>query len=299
MKNKSFFSGLSLIVSMLIFGSISLIARHTSCPSEVLSLTRAVLGTAILFVIILIKSFLGAKKKQKTSKRTAILVFVSGAAIGINWVCFFEAYDYISVSETTVIYYLAPVFVMILSPLILKERLDLKKILCILVALVGTVLISNLQDLGDENRNSVGMLWAFAAAILYAFVMILNRYMTDIDVLKKTAYQLLSAGLVLLPYTILKNDGLPTETMKADLPLLLVLGFVYTGLAYFLYFFAMTNLKAGTVALCSYIDPVTAILLSVFVLKETMNVWQWIGAALIIGALLAGDLPVGRKEKAE
>ncbi len=222
------------------------------------------------------------------------IVAISGACIGVNWVCLFEAYNYVTISEATVIYYLAPVFVMIMAPFVLKERMTLRHVICILVALLGTVLISDLTGFG--GGGFVGYVWAFSAAVLYAIVMLLNRFMKDIDVTEKTAYQLFSAGIVLLPYALIKNHGLPMGDMKHDFWLLLVLGIVYTGLAYYMYFFALTNLKAQTVALGSYLDPATAILLSVFVLREQMSVWQWLGALLIIGATVAGEQPEKKKK---
>lgn len=275
---------LKLITSMVIFGTIGLLRRSIPCSSEVVAMVRGFVGVAFLLLWRLMK---GKRPDFARMKKKLPLLLLSGALIGFNWVCLFEAYAYTSVSVATVCYYMAPVFVILASPLVLKERLTLRKSLCALFAFGGMVLCSGL---GSGESNSLrGVALALAAALMYAAVILLNKRLTDMDAEERTAVQLFAAAVALLPYVL--KTGLPTasELTPTVALLLLVAGVVHTGLAYTLYFGSLEGVSGQTAALLSYIDPVVALVLSALLLHETMSLAAAVGAVLVIASAIVSE----------
>jgi RarD protein len=212
-------------------------------------------------------------------------LLLSGIALGFNWILLFESYRHTTVSTATLCYYLAPILVILLSPVVLKETLTGKQLVCAAAALVGTVLVSGVATTGFSGiKDSKGILFGLGAAALYATVMLLNKSLADIRVYDKTIIQLSVAACALLPYTLLTENLAGIQIAPGVLLLLLVAGILHTGVAYWLYFGAIPHLPGQTVALYSYLDPIIAIILSTVVLKEPMSVSAMIGAVLILCA---------------
>ena len=276
-----------LIASMCIFGTIGIVRKYIPYPSSFVALVRGIVGTLFLLAVV---AFSRNKLDNKAIGRYALLLIFSGAAIGFNWIFLFEAYNYTSVATATLCYYLAPVLVILASPLVLKEKLTKKKALSAAVALAGMVLVSGVTETGFGGLAELkGVLFGIAAAVLYASVILMNKKITNIGAYDKTISQLAVASIVLLPYVLLTEDV--TAYSYTALPLLLLglAGIVHTGIAYWLYFGSMGNLKAQTVALYSYIDPILAIVLSMLVLKEPMTAAAGIGAGMILGAAFVSE----------
>ncbi len=277
-------SKLSLILAMSIFGTIGIFVRYIPVPSGFLALARGVLGAVFLLFTILIK---GEKLSFPSIKNNFAILVVSGALIGFNWILFFESYRYTTVATTTLCYYMAPVFVILASSFVLSEKLTPRKILCVAVALLGMVLVSGVFRSGISSISELrGVFLGLGAALLYASVIILNKKIKDIPPNDKTIVQLLSASVVVLPYTLLAESLSEITFTAFTLVMLLIVGIVHTGFAYFLYFSSFSGLNAQTVALLSYIDPAVAIFASAFVLREKIGILEMIGAVLILGSTL-------------
>jgi drug/metabolite transporter (DMT)-like permease len=225
-------------------------------------------------------------------RRNLPLLIPSGAALGINWILLFEAYRYTTVAAATICYYLAPVFVILVSPLLLRERITRKKGICAAVSLIGMVLVSGIfsGSAGTTSSNGKGILLGLSAAVFYAAVVLLNKKITGLAALERTVLQLGLSSAVLLPY-VLVTGGLGDI---ASLPLtgavlLLVVSIVHTGLTYTLYFGSIGHLSAQTAALLSYIDPVVAVLLSALVLREPLGLPGILGAVLVLGSTMVSE----------
>ena len=271
----------SLIVSMVIFGTIGLFRRFLPLSSGLIACVRGLLGALFLLLFMLLTK---KKLSRESLKRNLPLLLLSGAAIGVNWILLFEAYNYTSVSVATLCYYMAPVFVMAASPFLLGERLTGRKIICLIAALAGMVLVSGvLQEASLSGGRGRGILLGLGAAVLYAGVTIMNKHLQAVPSYDRTLLQLFAAGLVVVPYCA-RDIGTLGACSPLALLLLLVVAVVHTGLAYVLYFGSLRQLPSQTVAICSYIDPIVALLLSALLLHEPMTVSGYIGAALILGA---------------
>ena len=287
MKKQQLHSRWMLILSMCIFSTIGIVRKYIPFPSSIVALARAVIGAGFLLIVI------GFRKKpvrMPAGRRNLILLLISGFALGMNWILLFESYNHTSVATATLCYYLAPILVILASPLVLDEKLTLRKGICAVAALVGMVLVSGVTD-GTQGglQNWKGILFGLGAAVLYACVVLLNRKIDPMDAFDKTFAQLAIAAVTLLPYVFLTEELSALQIAPDGWILLAVAGIVHTGIAYSLYFKSISYLPAQTSALLSYIDPIFAVLLSVLVLKESMSVAALIGAAMILGAAIVSE----------
>lgn len=274
------------ITAMLVFGSIGLFVRNIEIASSQIALVRGFIGAFVLFIamICLHKTF----NRQALIKNLRYLL-IAGIAIGLNWIFLFQAYNYTTIATATLTYYLAPTFVVLLSPFVLKESLSTFKIICVVLSLLGMALVAGIFNDNQSGTNDfIGAIYGTCAALFYAIVILANKFFRNIAALDSSIAQLLLASIILLPYVIYQDNSWSMSGFS--LLSLLILGVIHTGIAYLLYFSSLQTLPAQKVAIFSYLDPVTAIILSTVLLAEPMSISQWIGAILILGSLLVSEL---------
>lgn len=282
---------LKIIAAMAIFGTIGVFRRYIPLDSSLIALVRGAVGT----ICLLTAALLGRKGLHWSAIRRKLpLLIVSGAAMGFNWILLFEAYNHTTVATATLCYYMAPIIVILLSPLILRQHLTRRKIFCVVAALLGMVLVSGVLESGGVS-GMTGVLLGLGAAALYASVVLMNQFMGDVPAMDKTILQLFSAAAAMTPYVLLTVDFAAQPVDALAIAMLLVVGVVHTGVAYWLYFGAMGKVPAQTAALLSYLDPVIAILLSALVLGERMTLLTGAGALLVLGATMVSETPARKK----
>lgn len=268
-----------LIVSMTIFGTLGIFVRNIPVSSGELALYRAILAA------LLIAGYLAATKQRipfAKIKKEIPLLLLSGIAMGINWILLFEAYKYTTVSLATLSYYFAPVIVTVVCPVLFHEKLTGKQILCFIMSTIGLIMITGIGDVGSGS-DFVGILFGLGAAVFYATVILLNKFIKNVEGIPRTFLQFLSAIVILIPYVIL-SDGVTLGRMNAVGWInLLIVGFIHTGVTYCMYFSSLKELPGQKAAILSYIDPLVAVLISVTVLGEKMTFWQIVGGILILG----------------
>lgn len=278
-------NAIKMIVSMTIFGSIGIIVHYLPLSSTMTAGLRALIGALVMAVVMILRR--RAVNKNAIAANIGWLL-LSGVALSANWILLFESYDYTgSVAVSTVCYYMAPVILMLLSPLVLHEKLSAARVLCIITSVVGVVLLSGLTL--TTPGQLTGILLALGAAVLYAAVVLINKKMKRLPAQEATFCQLLIAALITLPYAMLVQHDTLVMTAASLVPML-ILGIVHTGLAYMLFFDAAGKLPAQSTGLLSYIDPLVAVVLSAVVLHQTLSSFQLVGAALILGAALIGEM---------
>lgn len=276
---------LSLLSAMTIFGTVGIFVRYIPLPGATVAFFRGILG--LLFMVIAM-TLTGKKPDLGAIRKHFWILLLSGGAMGLNWVFLFESYRHTTVAVATICYYLAPVFLVLVSPL-LGERLTGKKLMLSGIALVGMVFVSGVLNGGISGGK--GIAFAVGAAALYTGVMFLNKKLGAISAYDKTVMQLAAAAVVILPYCLF-TGGFGMEQMAGrEYALLAVVGIVHTGIAYWLYFGALGQLPSQSVALFSYLDPVIAIVLSALWLGEMMHWQEILGAALILGSALWSEIP--------
>ena len=277
-----FFSYGIYILSMLIFGTNGFLAANISLAASQKVLLRTLLGGTALTLLVLLR---GGFDRRAVRAETRFLL-LGGAALGANWVALFEAYRLLNVSLATLIYYVGPMTVLLLSPILFRERLTGRKIAAAVAVAVGLVCISGSIALG--GLSAAGLLVAILAALLYASLIIFNKRIVRTPGLQTAAIELDIAFFVVLIY-VLCTVGIP-HPQRAELPYIAALGLVNTGLAYVLYFSGLQKLPGQSVALISYVDPVSTLLFSALLLHETLTPLQLLGAFLIIGGAVFGEL---------
>lgn len=280
-------SYIMLISSMIIVGTIGIFRRYIPLSSALLAFFRGIIGAASLFLFLIIRK--EGKWKKISVKNLAGLV-INGAFLGINWILLFEAYNYTTIAKATLCYYLQPTIVLLLSPLVFKEKLSDKKLICAVTALIGMVLVSGVINAdGSQTNDFRGILFGLGAACFYSLVVIINKKIDSVDTYQKTVIQLASAAIVLIPYLLVMHSFNGLVINANVVCLLLVVGVVHTGIVYALYFGSMSGLKAQTISSLSYIDPIVALVVSTVILQEKMTVYAVVGAVLILGSAFISE----------
>lgn len=288
---KIFDPRLMFIISMTVFGTLAPFVRNIPLASGELALYRA------LFAIVLIGAYLLISKQKlslKKIKKELPLLLLSGAAMGINWILLFQAYKYTTVSAATLSYYFAPVLVTALCPLLFKEKLTAKQIICFLMSTLGIVMITGTGS-GNGKNNLLGILFGLGAAVFYATVILLNKFIKEVDGIHRTFLQFIAAIIVLVPYVIFTSSFNLGTLDKTGFINLFIVGVIHTGITYCMYFSSLKKLPGQKAAILSYIDPLVAVLISVTVLNEEMTLWQVIGGVLILGFTLLNEVSFKKK----
>ena len=278
---------LMLVLSMAIFGTLAPFVRNISVSSGELALYRAVLASLMILALFAVTK---QRIDFKAIRREIPLLLLSGVAMGFNWILLFEAYKYTTVSVATLSYYFAPVIVTIASPLLFREKLTVKQILCFVFSTVGLALVIGITNLGKGSSDLIGIAFGLGAAVLYATVVLLNKFIKGVAGIQRTFLQFLAAIVVLIPY-VACTGGVTLGGMSGKGWIcLLVVGLLHTGLAYILYFSSLKDIPGQEAAILSYVDPLVAVIISVTVLSEVMTVTQIIGGVLILGFTLWNEI---------
>ena len=274
------------IAAMAIFGTLGPFVRNIPVSSGELALYRAILAAGLIGVFLLVTR---QKIPFAAIKKEVPLLLGSGMAMGINWILLFEAYKYTTVSVATLSYYFAPVIVTAVCPVLFREKLTPRQILCFVMSTVGLVLITGIGGL-TGGRDLIGILFGLGAAVFYATVVLMNKYIKNVEGIHRTFLQFIAAIVILVPYVAL-SGGVTLGGMNAvGWVNLLIVGLVHTGVTYCLYFSSLKELPGQKAAILSYIDPLVAVLVSVTVLGESLTLWQAVGGLLILGFTLWNEL---------
>ncbi len=271
------------IVSLLIFGSNGVFASHIDMTSAEIVCMRTLIGSLALILVLLISR---TKLDWAVMKRESFKLIAAGICLGVNWALLFEAYKLMSVSIATLTYYLAPIIVLILSPLLLREKQSARAYIGMGAAVVGLVLA---VGLGDASVTATGLIVGLGSAVFYAGLIIFNKKIDGVTGLPLTTIEMVIAACVMLPYVLLTGGhvGFPPD-MEGTL-YLIFLCLVNTGLACWLYFSSMNRLPARAVALFGYVDPVSALIFSAVFLGDRMGVLQIVGAVLVFAGAAFGQ----------
>lgn len=281
-----------MAAAMLVFGTIGLFVKNIGFPSSFISFARALIGSIFIALFMLVS---GHGLDKKAVLKNLKLLIPSGIAMAFNWICLFEAYRFTGVAVGTLCYYMAPVIVVILSPIFLKEKLTVINILSVLAAVIGAVLISGVVS--GSAKSAKGILLGLAAAALYSTVIMINKFVRNLSPIETTFVQLLTAAVTMIPYILLTEDVTEFVFDRRSVIFTLIVGIFHTGIVYMIYFSSVQKIPAQTTAVFSYIDPVTAIILSAVVLGERLDAVQLIGTFLILAATLFNELaPIIRKK---
>lgn len=270
-----------IIISMVIWGTIGIFVRGIELNSIEVAFLRALLGSVFLILISLINK---DKINKEILKMNLLILCLSGIALGINWITLFQAMKYTTIANAILSYYFAPVLITVFSAVLFKEKMSIKNIICLFGAILGLFLImksGDLETVGGFNHIK-GILYGLAGAVIYAIIVILNKYIKELSGFQSTLIQLSIATIVLIPMVFGRNSiNINAIDIKTWI-LILIIGIVHTGIAYVLYFSSIKDVKGQSIAILGYLDPIVAILTSFLLLGEPMGVAQILGGLLIL-----------------
>ncbi len=275
---------LKYILAVVLYGTIGMFVRFVSLPSEEVALCRGLFGS--LFILLYLK-LTGRKMDIQAVRNNAFWLVLSGISLGLNWIFLFAAYVTTTVAIASLCNYMAPLIVILIAPFVLNEKLNIKKLPWVGLALIGIILVSGVIGSGPVNPR--GLLMGMLAALGFTGVVICNRKIHDISAYDKSVIQLAVSALTILPYVLVMNHGLVMPSYLRSVLIVLMLGIVHTGFAYCLYFSGMGTLPVQTVAILGYLEPVVSVFCSAVFLQEAMSISGWIGAAMIILAALMSE----------
>lgn len=272
-----------MALSAAVFGTIPLFVRNLSLASGEIALYRAVIASILIGICLLVSR----QKIPASAVRTELpLLLLSGVAMGFNWILLFQAYRFTTVSVATLSYYFAPVLVTVACPILFRERMSRRQLLCSVMSTIGVLLIVAAGESGSAENHFLGVALGLGAAVLYALVVLTNKFIRSVSGIQRTFFQFAAAAVVLIPYVACTNGFHLGELTGSGLINLLILGLFHTGLTYFLYFTSLRELPGQETAVLSYIDPLVAIILSVAVLGEGITPVQILGGAMVLGFAL-------------
>ena len=276
-----FKSKLMLLTAVLIFGTLAVFVRNINLTSKEIALLRGIIGSLFLIIVMM---FSKEKISFSAIKKNKFLLIASGLGIGVNWIFLFEAYKYSTVSIATLSYYCAPIFVTVMAPIVLKEKISLVKFLCVCTAMLGMLCIvgTNKGTSAEGYNHLLGIAYGLSAAVFYASVILMNKFIKGLKGVETTVTQLILASLLLFPYVMITSGFDFSNMTKTSWIYMIFLGVFNTGFAYALYFTAIKKLNAQTIAVLSYIDPITAVIISAAFFGEKMTIFQIIGGILIL-----------------
>ena len=278
---------------MLIWGTLPIFVTKIPCSSAETVMWRILFGTAFLLLVFALTK---NKSDKAMYKKWALKLIFTGFFMGANWVFLFEAYKWVDVSIATLTYYMAPIIVMISSVFLFKESAGKFKIIGTAAAIAGMIIVTGVNVGGLDPMK--GIFYGLASALCYASVTLLNKSTKGLSGLEMTIIQLIGAAIAVIPYTFITHAGEWLDLTSEAGIYAIIVGLVHTGVALFLYFSSIQELPAQTCALCSYIDPASALIFAAVLLGDALSPIQWVGALMILGGAAVGEILGGKRSKA-
>ena len=272
------------IAALLLFGSNGIVASHISLSSYEIVFTRTLIGSLFLILI-----FVLTKQKVRfwVNKPHFLYLVISGVAMGTSWMFLYEAYAQVGVSVATLAYYCGPVIVMVLSPILFREKMTSATLLGFLAVLIGLFCVNG--GALSQGKTAWGLICGILSAIMYAVMVIFNKKAVSITGLENSMWQLITSFITVAIFLGLKQ-GFAIELAPGDLAPILLLGIVNTGIGCYFYFSSIGHLPVQTVAIWGYLEPLSALLFSAAFLGEKLSSVQTLGAVLILGGAAFGEL---------
>ncbi len=277
------------LIALLLFGSNGIVAGMISMNSQSIVFFRTMIGAATLiaaYAVITHKERIGsgassggAAASVKPAARQKAIVIASGLAMGISWMFLYEAFTCIGVAVSTLIYYAAPIVLMMLSPVLFAEKLTHKKIICFSAVVLGMILI-NVEGL-TGSFDLRGTMCAVMSAVFFVLMLIANKK-AAVSGITNSVYQLASSFTAVAVICLVTSIDVQLPGSFSDTAWLIVLGIVNTGIGCLLYFQVLSALPVQSVSVLGYVEPITAVVLAAVILGEHMSMLQIIGAATVI-----------------
>ena len=268
--NKNTIGIIEIIVATLIWGSLGVMVRNIDMEPFSIVAYRSLIALPIMLVLF--------RKKKDNLKKNYKLLLLASIAITMAWSAHFYAFKLTTIANTVVLLYTGPIYVAILSPLVLKEVREKKANICLILSILGIFLMYN-QGLGDE-LNDRGLILGAISGILFAFVIMATKKLSkDYSSITIVTMQLFISVIILSPALFVEQ-----QVIMENIMLLIILGLVHTAIAEFLFIDGLIKVSTQKASTISYIEPASAIIYAVILLNEIPEGLEIIGISLIATA---------------
>lgn len=281
------------LASLLLFGSNGIVASGIALSSLQVVLMRTLLGAVALVAVMagcaLRHRGSGQESPLASHPGEVAALAVSGAALGVGWIFLFAAYRLVGVGVASLAYYCGPVIVMALSPLLFHEHLTAGKLVGFALVLMGAFLV--VAQGQAVSLNPQGLALGGLSAVMYAVMVVASKRAPHLRGIQAATVQLVAAFAAVAVCAAVTGD-LPTlgQLYQANPAAILMLGLVNTGLGCYLYFSSLGQLPVQRVAVCGYLEPLSAVVLSCILLGEAVTPGRVMGTVLIVGGAAACEL---------
>lgn len=283
MKNKAL---AAVLAAGTFWGTMGFFARSLYAagfgPLEVAQ-TRITTGLILVGLYILIFN-----RNQFKVKLKDIWCFLGTGIVSLLLfsTCYFSALNYTSLAVAAILLYTAPFFVMLLSLLLFKEKMNSKKVLALLLAFTGCVLVSGVG--GDTLFSWKGILLGLGSGFFYALYSIFGRYAINrgYGAWTMTFYTFLFCSIGCAFLSDWQVIGSVMAASSANILWVLGLGFVTAFLPYVLYSTGLEHMESSKASILASVEPVVSALFGVFVFHESLSVWGILGIVLVLGAII-------------
>ncbi len=254
---------------------------------------RCIFTSVFLFFIILIKNPRLLKVQPKD-----LLLFICSGAFGISVfsLCYFRAIHILGgASVPSLLLNTAPVFVLIIAAIFFKEKITLKKVIALVLALLGVACVSGVFD-SNSGVSFEGVIFGVLSGLGYALYSVFTKSLSKkYDALVINFYSFLFAMFIVVPASNLFNNfGLLATWQGAGYALGLVI--LCTILPFILYSTGLKNLSVGTVSVMAMLDPITATVIGLAFMGEGVTEFKILGIVLVLGGITILNLKDKKEE---
>lgn len=237
---------------------------------------RYAMAVAIMFVATMIKS---PKAFVIKPKYVGLLAFM-GILMVLSSIALFESYKYLSAGIASTLLFFYPVMVAVIMAIFYKERLTKKSWACLITAFLGVVILSKNDDGGFISL--LGLTLVMLSSLSYAIYLVyINRGpMKKINTSTITFYVILGGFLVMIPYCLLDGGLMLPKTTPAWINAI-GLGFFPTVISLIFTSRAIALIGSTETAIFGALEPLTAVILGILILGETLTITPAIGMILI------------------
>ena len=264
-------------IAGMLMASLGLFVRNISVDIQFIAFARLGIGLLLLFIQVIISKQLHQIKQTKISTPLVL----SGVFLALAILSYIKAIKSTTLINAVFLLYLAPIIAVVVAAIWLKEKLQLENFLLVVLAFGGFLLILEFQ-LSWQWRDYSGYVWGISAAISYSLFIILNRKIDPkISTSIRSLHQLFWGMITLLPFMLWTR----IEWIEPpDLYWLIGVGFLHGYLSLTLMITAIQLLEVHEYSTISYLEPMVATLLGVFIYSETVSSWQAVGCLMILMA---------------
>lgn len=272
------------LCALLIFGSNGVMAAHIGLSSPEIIFLRTLIGSVCIVILYLLT---GGKFHVRENRSDTCYIAISGMLQAASWVCLYEGYRNVGVGVSSLIYYCGPILLIASAPVLFNEKVSRTKMICFGIVLLGLVLI-NYSALMSGTGNTWGLAASVLSALTFFLMLVFNKRSRNIHGMENAVIQV-TASFVSMAVFIGMTQQFAVHPAAGDWPWLIVSGVFNTAIGCYLYYSSITSLPAQTIAVCGYIEPLSAVVMAAAFLNETLGPVQILGGACIIGGAVLAE----------